>query len=308
MQAAGGSRVMALRASPEAAESSRQAAVRERLSQEWELDCYSRPVIGEDGKKLWELLITDSLGEFKAVETMPSNMVNSREVRKLVEKVCCVQYGVCWKEGGGCLSDPVRVTGASGLYKSRPACSPPVHQLPNSSSAGDRGGAREAARDPVLPERHVQHGLARAEGPQGPRGALPLHQRPLQLARPAVRACVHACIRPRAHGPATATATFMFHPHTPRLTPHVDATPTTQQNTKNDREQEVYSQMAGYDPTMRDSSDVFGLREPEIMPDGLMGDKVRILWDLVRYWAFYGFRATTTTTGVDCDRGWVGVS
>lgn len=41
------------------------------------------------------------------------------------------------------------------------------------------------------------------------------------------------------------------------------------------REQDVYSQMSGYDPTMRDSSDVFGLREPEIMPDGLMGDKVR---------------------------------
>lgn len=35
--------------------------------------------------------------------------------------------------------------------------------------------------------------------------------------------------------------------------------------------------MAGYDPTMRDSSDVFGLREPEIMPDGLMGDKVCLL-------------------------------
>lgn len=76
-----------LRASAEAAESERQVAVRERLSQEWELDCYSRPVVGEDGKKLWELLICDSLGEFRAVETMPSNMVNSRELRKLVEKV-----------------------------------------------------------------------------------------------------------------------------------------------------------------------------------------------------------------------------
>lgn len=82
-----GTGVTALRASTEAAESSRQAAVRERLSQEWELDCYSRPVVGEDGKKLWELLICDSLGEFRAVETMPSNMVNSRELRKLVERV-----------------------------------------------------------------------------------------------------------------------------------------------------------------------------------------------------------------------------
>lgn len=67
--------------------SKRSDLVRERLSQEWELDCYSRPVIGSDGKKLWELLICDSLGEFKRVEQMPSNMVNSREVRKLVEKV-----------------------------------------------------------------------------------------------------------------------------------------------------------------------------------------------------------------------------
>jgi hypothetical protein len=33
--------------------------------------------------------------------------------------------------------------------------------------------------------------------------------------------------------------------------------------------------MPGYDATMKDSSDVFGLREPEVMPDGLMGDKVR---------------------------------
>jgi hypothetical protein len=97
-----------VRASTEAAESSRQAAVRERLSQEWELDCYSRPVVGEDGKKLWELLICDSLGEFKAVETMPSNMVNSRELRKLVEKVrpCLVQLASTeeggWAESAAC--------------------------------------------------------------------------------------------------------------------------------------------------------------------------------------------------------------
>jgi len=32
---------------------SRQDTVKERLAQEWELDCYSRPVVGEDGKKLW---------------------------------------------------------------------------------------------------------------------------------------------------------------------------------------------------------------------------------------------------------------
>lgn len=56
------------------------------MKREWELDCYSRPVLVE-GKKLWELLICDGLGEFKKVETIPSNMVNSRELRKLVEQV-----------------------------------------------------------------------------------------------------------------------------------------------------------------------------------------------------------------------------
>ena len=32
------------------------------LSTEWELDCYSRPVVLSDGKKLWEVLLTDSTG------------------------------------------------------------------------------------------------------------------------------------------------------------------------------------------------------------------------------------------------------
>jgi hypothetical protein len=56
-------------------------------SEEWELDIYSRPVVTEGGKKLWELLITDSNGSFKHVEAIPSNMVNSREVRQAVERV-----------------------------------------------------------------------------------------------------------------------------------------------------------------------------------------------------------------------------
>ena len=41
-------------------------------SVEWEIDCYSRPVmIG--GKKLWEVLITDANGSFRLCETLPSN-------------------------------------------------------------------------------------------------------------------------------------------------------------------------------------------------------------------------------------------
>jgi len=53
-------------------------------SQEWELDCYSRPVI-VNGKKLWEVLITDSSGSFRLCETLPSNKVNSRELRRVIE-------------------------------------------------------------------------------------------------------------------------------------------------------------------------------------------------------------------------------
>jgi len=41
-------------------------------SSEWELDCYSRPVM-VGGKKLWEVLITDSSGSFRLCETLPSN-------------------------------------------------------------------------------------------------------------------------------------------------------------------------------------------------------------------------------------------
>mmetsp|Transcript_13878 Transcript_13878/g.16860 ORF Transcript_13878/g.16860 Transcript_13878/m.16860 type:complete len:348 (+) Transcript_13878:134-1177(+) len=53
-------------------------------SAEWELDCYSRPVmIG--GKKLWEVLITDATGSFRLCETLPSNKVNSRELRRVVD-------------------------------------------------------------------------------------------------------------------------------------------------------------------------------------------------------------------------------
>jgi hypothetical protein len=54
-------------------------------STEWELDCYSRPVVVAGGKKLWEVLITDSSGSFRFLKTLPSNQVNSKELRKTVE-------------------------------------------------------------------------------------------------------------------------------------------------------------------------------------------------------------------------------
>jgi len=53
----------------------------------WELDFYSRPVQGADGKKLWELLITDGAGSFRHVEAVPSNCVNSRELRTRVQQL-----------------------------------------------------------------------------------------------------------------------------------------------------------------------------------------------------------------------------
>ena len=59
----------------------------ENISDEWELDCYSRPVINSDGKKLWEILITDSKSDFRYIKTIPSSLVNSRNLRIAVEEV-----------------------------------------------------------------------------------------------------------------------------------------------------------------------------------------------------------------------------
>jgi len=51
---------------------------------EWELDCYSRPVV-VNGKKLWEVLITDSAGSFHFRQELPSNQVNSKTLRQVVD-------------------------------------------------------------------------------------------------------------------------------------------------------------------------------------------------------------------------------
>jgi RNA-binding protein Tab2/Atab2 len=52
---------------------------------EWEIDCFSRPVILEDGKKLWDVLITDSVGSFRFRQVLFSNQVNSKTVRGVVD-------------------------------------------------------------------------------------------------------------------------------------------------------------------------------------------------------------------------------
>ncbi|MEE3716858.1 Tab2/Atab2 family RNA-binding protein [Tumidithrix elongata RA019] len=43
----------------------------------WELDFYSRPVLDENNKKIWELLICDTDRQFEWVKECPSNEVNS---------------------------------------------------------------------------------------------------------------------------------------------------------------------------------------------------------------------------------------
>ncbi|KAF6001537.1 Protein of unknown function (DUF1092) [Cyanidiococcus yangmingshanensis] len=55
------------------------------VSDIWELDFYSRPVTGADGKRLWELIVCDRNGSFVHVEAFPNNMVNSRELRRALE-------------------------------------------------------------------------------------------------------------------------------------------------------------------------------------------------------------------------------
>lgn len=53
----------------------------------WELDFYSRPVYGSDGKKRWELLITDKNGVWSHVEVFANADVNSANLRTRVASV-----------------------------------------------------------------------------------------------------------------------------------------------------------------------------------------------------------------------------
>lgn len=55
-----------------------------KVSEEWEIDCFSRPVV-KDGKKLWELLLTDANGVYRRVAQMKPTRVNSIVVQKLLQ-------------------------------------------------------------------------------------------------------------------------------------------------------------------------------------------------------------------------------
>lgn len=59
----------------------------DKVTEDWELDCYSRPVLVDGKKKLWEILVTDSSGNMRIRRALPSNKVNSREVRRVVEEI-----------------------------------------------------------------------------------------------------------------------------------------------------------------------------------------------------------------------------
>ena len=56
------------------------------ISDQFEVDVYSRPVV-KDGTKLWEVLVCDATGSFRRAVELPSNMVNSREVRNAVAEI-----------------------------------------------------------------------------------------------------------------------------------------------------------------------------------------------------------------------------
>lgn len=53
----------------------------------WELDFYSRPVYGEDNKRIWELIVVDENLHLCHVESVPNNMINSTELRKRLERL-----------------------------------------------------------------------------------------------------------------------------------------------------------------------------------------------------------------------------
>ncbi|KAJ8602232.1 hypothetical protein CTAYLR_003678 [Chrysophaeum taylorii] len=56
------------------------------ISSEWELDCFSRPVM-VDGKKLWELMVIDSTGQWREVVQLPATKINSVTVQEAVDAV-----------------------------------------------------------------------------------------------------------------------------------------------------------------------------------------------------------------------------
>jgi hypothetical protein len=53
----------------------------------WEIDFFSRPVVNSDGKKIWELIVVDNNQTFEHIESVPNNLVNSKELKKRIKKL-----------------------------------------------------------------------------------------------------------------------------------------------------------------------------------------------------------------------------
>ena len=68
---------------------------------EWEIDFYSRPILDENGKKRWELLITNS-NDFKDKQTFkwekicPASTVNSIWLKDALEEAIDAAYSQGW--------------------------------------------------------------------------------------------------------------------------------------------------------------------------------------------------------------------
>jgi hypothetical protein len=60
---------------------------------DWELDFYSRPILDERGKKLWELLVTDSKRSFIFSEFFRNNKVNSTSLKLTITKLIS-EFGI----------------------------------------------------------------------------------------------------------------------------------------------------------------------------------------------------------------------
>mmetsp|Transcript_18724 Transcript_18724/g.38053 ORF Transcript_18724/g.38053 Transcript_18724/m.38053 type:complete len:323 (-) Transcript_18724:1807-2775(-) len=52
----------------------------------WEIDFFSRPVLNPSGKRLWELIIVNKNETFEHVESIPNNLINSKELRKRIRQ------------------------------------------------------------------------------------------------------------------------------------------------------------------------------------------------------------------------------
>eukprot|EP00741_Cyanophora_paradoxa_P002714 tig00000622_g2634.t1 len=62
-------------------------AVPAGASLSWEMDFYSRPLVDEEGKRVWELLVCDSTGTFRYAETMASGAINATALKEALARL-----------------------------------------------------------------------------------------------------------------------------------------------------------------------------------------------------------------------------